>query len=65
MKKTNQDIRDILLKKRIYQWEIAAKLGLHDSNFTRLLRKPLTEETKIKIFAAIDKIEAERMQEMD
>ena len=49
MKKTNQDIRDILLKKRIYQWEIAAKLGLHDSNFTRLLRKPLTEETKIKI----------------
>ena len=65
MKKTNQNVRDILQKKRIFQWEIAEKLGLHDSNFTRLLRKELTEEMKIKVFAAISEIEAERMQEIN
>ena len=57
MEKANQDIRELLQKKRIYQWEVAEEIGMKDSNFTRLLRTPLKDEMKRKILSAIKKIE--------
>ena len=37
-------------------WQIADELGIADGNFSRKLRKELSEEEKAKIFNIIDSI---------
>lgn len=63
MKKANQDIRKMMEINNIYYWEVAEKLHLHDSNFSRMLRKELSEENKIKVISAIKQVEADRLSE--
>lgn len=56
----NKDIRDYARIKDVRLWQIAEKLNLQDSNFSRLLRYELSEEKKAEIKAIIDKLVAER-----
>lgn len=52
----NLEIRELADKKRVKLWEIAEKLGLADSNFSRKLRKELCQEEKTKIFTIINEL---------
>lgn len=60
MPKANQDIRDILEKERIYQYEIAHKMGILENSFSRKLRFELTDDEKKEVFKAIEQIKKER-----
>ena len=60
MKKANLDIRAAAAESGIMLWQIAARYGINDGNFTRLLRKELPPEKKDRIFAIIDDIKAEK-----
>jgi len=53
------DIRRKAKENGVCLWQIGDKMGLHDSNFSRMLRKELPEEKKEKIFQLIDKIAQE------
>lgn len=55
----NKDIRDYARIKDVRLWQIADKLNLCDSNFSRLLRHELSESKKIEIKAIIDELAAE------
>lgn len=55
----NQDIRIYAKKKGVRLWQIAEKLNLHDSNFSRLLRNELSENIKTKITKIIDEISSD------
>ncbi|WP_312200283.1 hypothetical protein [Anaerospora hongkongensis] len=57
MEKTcNQDIYELVRKKRLRLWWIAYELKMQDSNFARMMRKPLTPERRGKILEAIEKL---------
>ncbi len=56
----NKDIRDYARIKDVRLWQIAEKLQLCDSNFSRLLRRELSEEKKAEIKAIIDELAAEQ-----
>lgn len=56
----NSDIRNKAKKYGVCLWQIAEKLNLTDSTFSRKLRKELSQEEKQKIFGIIDSIVAER-----
>lgn len=56
----NKDIRDYARIKDVRLWQIADKLNLCDSNFSRLLRHELSEEKKAEIKAIIDELAAEQ-----
>ena len=56
LKKTNIEIRREIVFNDLKYWQVAEALGLHDSNFTRLLRKELSEDWKVKVLAAIEKL---------
>ena len=58
----NANIKELLRKKRIYQWEIAAKLNVSEITFCRWLRQDLPEEKQRLIRKAIDEIAAERTE---
>lgn len=55
----NKSIKEYAIKKKVYLWQIAKKLGMTDSTFSKKLRDELDEETKTKILAIIDEIARE------
>lgn len=60
MLKANQDIRERAKDKGVFLWQIAAELGMHDSNYSRLLRKELSPDQKAQVFGIIEKLAREK-----
>lgn len=58
--RANEDIRATAKNKEVKLWEIADKLGIFDSNFSKKIRHELTATEKQRIFAIIDEIAAEK-----
>lgn len=56
MEIANKELRQILKDNKIYQWQVAQKLGMQDSNFSKLLRQELTVEKKKEVIDAINNI---------
>lgn len=50
----NKELRDFAKQKNIKLWQIAEKLGMLDSNFSRILRHELSNEKKQEIMKIID-----------
>ena len=55
----NNDIRQEAQKANVKLWQIAEKLSVTDSTFSKMLRKELSTEQKEKIFAIIAALEKE------
>lgn len=53
---TNQGIRSAAKSAGVFFWEIAEKLGIQDSAFSRKLRRELPEEERTKILGIIEEI---------
>ena len=49
----NLDIRKAAKEANIYLWQIAEALGINDGNFSRKLRRELSDDEKGKILAII------------
>lgn len=54
----NKDIRNYAFIKGVRLWQIAEKLNIRDSNFSRMLRHELPEEKKTEIKAIVDELAA-------
>jgi hypothetical protein len=57
--KANIEIRTQIKKSRIYSWQLADKLGIHENTLFRKLRKELDEKDKRFLIEVIDQIVAE------
>lgn len=55
----NKDIKDYFKSKGVQMWRAAERLGIADSNFSRMLRYEISEEKKAEIFKIIDELAAE------
>ena len=51
---TNTDIRARAAEKNVRLWQIAEELNINDGNFSRKLRKELSDIEKKRIFIIID-----------
>lgn len=58
--KANNDLREYAKSKGVLLWEVAEKLGYIDSNFSRKLRRELSEATKVAFCRAVDQIAEEK-----
>lgn len=63
--KKNKDIRELAKRNGICLWEIASKLNMQDSNFSRMLRTELPREKKMKIVKIIKELSEKQKQELD
>ena len=59
MRKANQDLKNYAKSKEVYLYEVAERMNIQDSNFSRMLRKPLEAKTKQTIIEIIDAIARE------
>lgn len=61
-KETNSSIRAAAKVAGVLLWEIAEKLGMQDSSFSRKLRKELPAEEQEKILGIIRDLASERAE---
>lgn len=59
----NQEIRNLIARKRFKYWEIAAAIGICPYSLSKWMRQPLTDERKSKILAAVKELEKQYQQE--
>lgn len=59
-KETNKDIRSAAKAAGVLHWEIADRLGIQDSAFSRKLRRELPADEREKILGIINEVAAER-----
>ena len=52
----NKEMREYAKISKVKLWQIAEALGMKDSNFSKLLRHPLTEEKECEICSIIDRL---------
>ena len=52
----NTDIRNYAKQKKVFLWEVAQVYGCNDSNFSRKLRKELSQKEKQVIRGIIKRI---------
>ncbi len=57
---TNADIRQAAKAAGVRLWQIADKIGIADSSFSRRLRYELPNDKKQEIFAIITKLQKEQ-----
>lgn len=58
----NQKIEQLLKREKIYKWEIAERLGLHETSFCRWWRRELSEEQVRSILLAVEDIKLGRLK---
>lgn len=56
----NKDIREVAKQAGVCLWQIAERLGMNDGNFSRKLRRELTQEEREKIMGIIAELEREK-----
>lgn len=56
----NEEIRRHAKAKGVFLWELAARVGVTDSTFSRKLRKKFTDEETAEMVKLIDLIAAEK-----
>lgn len=57
---TGTEVKRLAKQNGVYLWQIAEKLRINDGNFSRKLRKPLSDEDTARVLAAIDQLKAEQ-----
>ena len=52
----NQEIKNLIKKHRLFRYEVAEAMNVSEGYLSTLLRKPLTEEMKTRVLAAINQL---------
>lgn len=52
----NEVIKEYAKANSVKLWQIAERLGMHDSNFSKMLRHPLSHEKEQQIRTIIEEI---------
>ena len=55
----NAEVREKMKKHRLYQYQVASKLGVSECTFIRWLREELPSEKKELVLSAIAELEQE------
>lgn len=56
MAQNNHEIREAIKDAGILSWQVADKLGIHETTFYRRLRKELSQQEKEKLYQIIDEL---------
>ena len=56
----NNDIKEAAKQAGVRLWQVAEAYGMNDGNFSRKLRKELSQNEKVKILGIIDRLAQEK-----
>ena len=58
--KNNEELKSFIKSKNIKLWQVADKLGIYDTNFSKMLRYKLKDEELNKVYKAVKELEREK-----
>lgn len=58
---SNKEIEALLKQQKIYKWQVAKKLGMHETSFIRWFREELSQEQVQQVMSAIEEIKLDRL----
>lgn len=58
----NQKIEQLLKHEKIFKWQVARKIGIHETSFIRWFRDELSDEQVRRILSAVEEIKLERLK---
>lgn len=58
----NQKIEQLLKHEKIFKWQVARKIGIHETSFVRWFRDELSDEQVRRILSAVEEIKLERLK---
>ena len=59
---SNEKIRAMMRENNIFMWQVAKKLIVYESSFSKWFREELSEERKQRVISAIEEIIADRLK---
>lgn len=59
----NKEIKALLHKENIFMWQVAKKLGVHETTFCKWFREQLSQEQIQKVLSAVEEIKLDRLKE--
>ena len=60
---SNKELECLMKQENIYKWQVAKKIGIHETSFIRWFREELSEERKQQVMSAIEEIKLDRLKE--
>ncbi len=60
MRTANEELKAYAKEREVFLWQVAERLSLQDSNFSKKLRRELPDGERERILAIIDQLAAER-----
>lgn len=57
---TGAEVKQLAKENGVFLWQIAEKLGINDGNFSRKLRKPLSDADTEKVLDAVEQLKQEQ-----
>lgn len=60
---SNKEIEALLKQESIYKWQVAKKLGIHETSFIRWFREELSQDRVQQVLSAIEEIKLDRLKE--
>ena len=58
----NQKIEQLLKREKIFKWQVARKIGIHETSFIRWFREELSQEQIQRVLSAVEEIKLDRLK---
>lgn len=62
LKMNNEQLRAVMRENNIYMWQVAKKLNVYETSFSKWFREELSEERKQQVLSAIEEIKLDRLK---
>jgi len=59
----NERLKEVMRENKIYMWEVAKKLKVYETSFSKWFRDELSEERKLLVMSAIEEIKLDRLKQ--
>lgn len=59
---SNEQVKVLMRKNNIYMWQVAKKIGIHETSFCKWFREELSQEQIQRILSAVEEIKLGKLK---
>lgn len=59
----NEQLKEVMRANNIYMWQVAKKLNVYETSFSKWFREELSEDRKRMVLSAIEEIKLDRLKQ--
>ncbi len=59
----NERLKEVMRENKIYMWQVAKKLKVYETSFSKWFRDELSEDRKLLVLSAIEEIKLDRLKQ--